>query len=189
MYLFFDTETTGLPDSYNEPVSNTDNWPRMVQLAWTLCDNEGKIVEKSNSIIKPEGFTIPISASDIHGITTEKAIEEGLPLGYVLAAFSQALHMSETLIAHNYDFDSKIAGAEYFRKEMLNILPDKKHICTMESTTEFVGIQNYYGYKWPTLRELYYRLFYTDFENAHDASADVDATVKCFWKLRELGIL
>ena len=34
MYLFFDTETTGLPRRWNAPVTDVDNWPRLVQLAW-----------------------------------------------------------------------------------------------------------------------------------------------------------
>jgi len=30
MYLFFDTETTGLPRNWKAPVTDLDNWPRMV---------------------------------------------------------------------------------------------------------------------------------------------------------------
>ena len=33
MILVFDTETTGLPKIDNAPLSDFDNWPRMVQLA------------------------------------------------------------------------------------------------------------------------------------------------------------
>jgi len=42
MYLFFDTETTGLPRNWNAPVHNTQNWPRMVQIAWIIYDDGGK---------------------------------------------------------------------------------------------------------------------------------------------------
>ena len=37
-YLFFDTETTGLPKNYNAPITDTDNWPRLVQLG---LDSDG----------------------------------------------------------------------------------------------------------------------------------------------------
>jgi hypothetical protein len=36
MYLFFDTETTGLPKSWKAPVTDVNNWPRLVQLAFLL---------------------------------------------------------------------------------------------------------------------------------------------------------
>lgn len=41
MYLFFDTETTGLPKNYKAPASDSDNWPRLVQIAWSIYDAEG----------------------------------------------------------------------------------------------------------------------------------------------------
>ena len=55
MYLIFDTETTGLPQNFNAPISDSDNWPRMVQIAWQLHDAEGKLIENQDYIIKPEG--------------------------------------------------------------------------------------------------------------------------------------
>ena len=40
-YLIFDTETMGLPVDWKSPISNLDNWPRLVQIAWFHCDNSG----------------------------------------------------------------------------------------------------------------------------------------------------
>ena len=60
MFLFFDTETTGLPQRWNAPVTDVDNWPRLVQLAWIMCDDKGNIIEECSDIIKPEGFSIPV---------------------------------------------------------------------------------------------------------------------------------
>lgn len=54
MYLIFDTETTGLPRDYNAPVTDTDNWPRMVQLAWQLHGPMGELIEAKNFIVKPD---------------------------------------------------------------------------------------------------------------------------------------
>ena len=84
MYLFFDTETTGLPRNWKAPVTDLNNWPRMVQIAWILCDDKGNRVETADYIIKPENFVIPQDASKVHGITTEKAINEGESLENVL---------------------------------------------------------------------------------------------------------
>ncbi|MBQ5688392.1 MAG: hypothetical protein IIV21_00365 [Bacteroidales bacterium] len=59
MFLIFDTETTGLPLDKNAPLTNFNNWPRMVQLAWQIHDANGKFVKAENHIIKPEGYIIP----------------------------------------------------------------------------------------------------------------------------------
>ncbi len=72
MYLFFDTETTGLPQNWKAPVTDLNNWPRMIQIAWILCDDKGNRIESDDFIIKPENFEIPKDASTIHGISTEK---------------------------------------------------------------------------------------------------------------------
>ena len=76
MFLIFDTETTGLPANYNAPVTDTDNWPRMVQLAWECHDDTGKLTASECYLIKPEGYTIPYAAEKVHGISTEKAMAE-----------------------------------------------------------------------------------------------------------------
>jgi hypothetical protein len=64
MYLIFDTETTGLPASWNAPVSDVDNWPRVVQLAWEAFDTRGRKTESWSSVIRPSGFEIPRDAGD-----------------------------------------------------------------------------------------------------------------------------
>ena len=76
MYLIFDTETTGLPKSWNAPITNTDNWPRCVQIAWQLHDEMGNVLEHNDFLIKPEGYNIPYDAERIHGISTELAEEQ-----------------------------------------------------------------------------------------------------------------
>ena len=84
MFLIFDTETTGLPKNYKAPVTDSDNWPRMVQLAWQLHDNSGKLLVAKNYIVKPDGYDIPIGVSKIHGITTERAERDGHDLKFIL---------------------------------------------------------------------------------------------------------
>ena len=79
MYLIFDTETTGLPKSWNAPITDTDNWPRCIQIAWQLHDALGNLVEHNDFLIQPDGFNIPYDAERIHGISTELAQEQGVP--------------------------------------------------------------------------------------------------------------
>ena len=187
MYLFFDTETTGLPKNWKAPVTDLNNWPRLVQLAYLLYDTSGNKIAGEDFIIKPEGFTIPADASRIHGISTEKAISEGQAISSVLQQFNSLIEQASYLVAHNMSFDEKIVGSEFLRNGMQNSIPTKNKICTMEKTTNFCAIDGPYGYKWPKLSELHYKLFRTGFEEAHNAAVDINATAKCFWELKRLG--
>ncbi len=189
MYLFFDTETTGLPKSWQAPASDLDNWPRLVQLAWILSDASGQELAKHESIIKPSGFLIPKQSSDVHGITTEIAKKKGIDLETALDQFIWALNESETLVAHNIKFDEKIIGAELIRKEFNHNLLNINKICTMQSATNYCQLPGNYGYKWPRLSELHQKLFGADFDNAHNALADVEAMVRCFFEMKKRNII
>jgi DNA polymerase III subunit epsilon len=70
---------------------------------------------------------------------------------------------------------------------MPDSLPAKNRICTMKSTTNFCAINGPYGYKWPKLSELHFKLFNTGFEEAHNAAVDINATARCFWELKRMG--
>jgi DNA polymerase-3 subunit epsilon len=187
--LFFDTETTGLPKNYKAPYSDTNNWPRLVQLAYILCDSKGEIIDKGSWIVKPYNFVIPNEASKIHRISNERALAEGLPLNIVMHNFNSILNQTNCLVAHNISFDVNIIGAEFTRLCMTSKLDSIKKICTMESTTNYCAIEGTYGFKWPKLAELYFKLFNTNFEEAHDATIDIEATYRCFWELSNKKII
>ena len=189
IYIFFDTETTGLPINWKAPVQDVNNWPRMVQIAWLLYDANGNRIDEKDFIIKPEGFSIPDDAMQVHGISTERAMDEGQDLDFVLKLFAEQIETASTLVAHNMSFDEKIVGAEFIRKSIPNKLFQTNRICTMKESTGYCQIPGYYGYKWPKLSELHIELFGEDFEEAHDAAVDINATAKCFWKMKELEII
>ena len=187
MYLFFDTETTGLPKNWKAPVTNLNNWPRLVQLAYLFYDKSGNKISGGDFIIKPEGFIIPVDVSKIHGISNERALREGQSITSVLQLFDSLISQATYLVAHNMAFDEKIVGAEFLRNGMPNTIQSKKKICTMQATTTFCAINGPYGYKWPKLSELHYKLFRSNFEEAHNAAVDITITAKCFWELKRLG--
>ena len=189
MYLFFDTETTGLPKNWKAPITDLDNWPRLIQLAYLLSDTGGNRISGGDFIIKPVGFTIPDEAARIHGISTERANNEGKDLQIVLRDFQKDVSRARYLIAHNMSFDEKIVGAEFLRNGMTDNLPAKTKICTMQSSTNYCALPGPYGFKWPKLTELHCKLFNKGFEEAHNAAADVSAMINCFWELKRLGII
>jgi len=189
MYLFFDTETTGLPRNWKAPVTDLNNWPRMIQIAWILSDSKGNRIESDDYIIKPENFIIPIEASKVHGISTEKAINEGEELEKVLLMFNELVEQSDFIVAHNISFDEKIVGAEFLRKGIRSDFGRKRKLCTMRASTDYCRLSGPYGYKWPKLSELHIKLFGEDFDEAHNASVDISATEKCFWEIRKIGLI
>jgi len=188
MYLVLDCETTGLPKRWDAPVSDVHNWPRAIQVAWSLFDDAGQRLESAVRLVQPAGFVIPLDVQRIHGITTERAMAEGEPIGQVLGDLSLAVAKADVLVAHNLKFDERILSAEYIRNNLPLPFGDQKRFCTMERTTELCRLPGSRGYKWPSLSQLYRELFQTTFEDAHDAGADVAACAKCFLELKKRGL-
>ena len=192
MYLIFDTETTGIPHNKTAPLTDLDNWPRLVQLAWQLHDHQGKLLSQHSYIIQPDGFDIPFKAEQIHGISTQRAQEEGEKLSEVMAAFIKDLDNTKLLIGHNIEFDINIIGAEYIR---LSLKPDfflgLERLDTGIASTEYCQLKGGIGgkLKMPRLNELHQKLFGKDIEDAHDAAYDVDATARSFFGLVGEGVI
>ena len=186
MYLIFDTETTGLPKNWKAPITDTDNWPRCVQIAWQLHDEMGELIEDQNYLIKPDDYEIPYESQKIHGISTELAIKEGASLREVLEKFNSSIKKSSFVIGHNIDFDINVIGCEFYRTGIENILNNVKFLdtCT-EETALLCKLPGGRGgkFKLPTLIELHEFLFKQSFKEAHNASADVEATARCFLEL------
>ena len=186
MYLIFDTETTGLPKKWNAPISDINNWPRCVQLAWQIHDNLGNCIESKDFLIKPDGYNIPYDSQKIHGISTELAERDGHDLLEVLTQFNEAVKNSKFIIGHNVKFDLNIMGCEFYRLKVKNNLEVSKILDTCyEKTATLCEIPGGRGgkYKFPTLTELHSYLFSTSFADAHNATADVEATTRCFLEL------
>jgi DNA polymerase III epsilon subunit-like protein len=191
MYVFFDTETTGIPLDHNAPASDVENWPRVVQIAWTLIDREGSELRSQAFIVRPDGFEIPLNASRIHGITTDRARREGADIALALAEFSKDVSDASEIVAHNIQFDERVVGAEFIRAgHKQSPLSGKRLHCTMRSSTDFCRLPGgRRGYKWPTLDQLHRILFGASFGMSHNATADVRACVKCYFELQRRGII
>jgi DNA polymerase III epsilon subunit-like protein len=187
--FFFDTETTGLPRDWNAPLRDLDNWPRLVQLAWLLCDEAGNELASASRIIRPQGFLIPREAARVHGITTERALAEGIPLADALDEVLPRIEEAACAIAHNIAFDEKILAAEFLRQGRPHPLLKKKTRCTMKEATDYCALPGYYGYKYPNLTELHRKLFKKAFDDAHDALADVRACKAAYYELRLRGVM
>ncbi|WP_159522831.1 3'-5' exonuclease [Sunxiuqinia indica] len=190
--LFFDTETTGLPLKGAKYEIDYDTFPYVVQLSWWFED------VFHDYIIKPDGCVIPESSTEIHGITHEMAMNLGVPFKDVIPLFVHDCLSAEKIVGHNMYFDTSIIKANVIRNfgvdddffaDTNKALDKYKRIDTMYKSMKYVGARKANGSgKFPTLEELYLKLFNETFP-AHNSLEDVKATMRCFNKLNEMGIV
>lgn len=162
--IIFDTETFGKVKSIIDDVQNLSNWPKIRQICWQTFDLNGNLLKNENHYFTKE----EIGKSDI------------------LKTFIEDFQNSKLSIAHNFLFDFKVITAELIRHKLpSNSLEGITIYDTMTNNIELCGLVSEYGYvKYPTLTELYQKLFDKSFDGAHDAENDVKATAKCFWNIR-----
>lgn len=185
MYLIFDTETTGLPRNFNAPITDLDNWPHVVQLAWQLHDEAGELVSQQDFIIQPDGFNIPFESERVHGISTELARAVGETLSSVLERFKKDLAKANFMVGHNLKFDINVLGCEFVRLGQDTPLTKPVLDTCTERSAQLCQIPGGRGgkFKLPTLTELHEFLFGEAFNEAHNATADVESTTRCFLEL------
>jgi len=194
MIIIYDVETCGLYPKGSHYTTHFKDYPNIVSLAFMVCNEDGKELERYSEIVSPTGYEIPEESTKIHGITTEKALFEGRPIKEVLKYFILAASKCERLVGHNIYFDTSIIKASFLRlgiaPDLINPVLDKaKRTCTMQKSTKFCNLPGKYGNKWPKLEELYKILFNKEMENCHDAMADVIATKECYFELKRLKVL
>lgn len=191
--LFFDCETTGIPDRKADWKTDFADYPHIVQFSWM----HGLHME--NHIIRPEGWDIPAETVEIHGITMERAMAEGEPFAYVVNLFIQDCHDAGLICAHNIHFDTSIIKANILRElgwayydanDVESALYKGKRIDTMTKSMKWVDARAQNGrLKFPNLSELYSRCFPGMTFPAHDAMEDVKAVARCLPVLVENGLV
>ena len=180
----FDCETTGLPKNWKAPMQDLDNWPRVIQLAWMVCDKQGVEISRNKHLIFPYGWTMPTEKFWIeNGFTQDNSVLNGKPIEPILNLFKIDLNRCSVMASHNLSFDYNVVGAEMIRAGV-KVTSKLQKFCTKESGTNLCKIPGQYNsFKWPKLSELYKFLFSKDFEGAHDALNDVIALKECFFEL------
>ena len=191
MYLFFDTETNALPKTEIINGKPTKVYPRVIQLAYILLNDNFEEVQSYCELIYPDGWEIPNDRFWIeNGYSTEQNKLKGVNIRVALNFFSQAIDQCHTMVAHNIAFDTPVLVSEMQRYKISANNKNSKKICTMLSTIDFCKLPSQRGgFKWPKLIELHEKLFGVGFDGAHDALEDVRATVRCFIELRNRNII
>jgi DNA polymerase-3 subunit epsilon len=182
--LPFDTETTGLPD-WKSP-SGAEHQPHIVQLAAILADPATrKDIATLDVIIKPDGWDIPQETIDIHGITTERAMDEGIPEAEALDQFIELYRQCSLRVAHSTTFDNRLIriALKRYRPDLIrdDEWKDKaKYFCTLMNARKIMG-----GKDGHTLGECYHYFFGKPLEGAHNAMVDTRACMEIYWAMQD----
>lgn len=200
MYVFFDTETTGLPNFNLDLIDPAQ--PRVLQFAAIVADDKGGEIAAFKCPIKPEGWTVDErmevngkkTAFAIHGLSNDYLSKYGMSIKTALLMFRQFQNMSTIKVAHNYRFDGFLLKGEHQRLGM-DAGPDIDKFCTMKAMTELMKIPateamvkaGFDKPKSANLGEAYKYCTGKTLEKAHDALADVRACKDVFFWILNNG--
>lgn len=199
--LFYDTETTGLPD-FKAP-SESAHQPHIVQLAALLIDLDTRqTIQSMDVIVRPHGWTIPDEVAAVHGITTEHAADVGIPERLAVEMFMD-LWNNRNRVAHNEQFDARILRIALMRhqgnifhspsgKSVPDIWKEGRAECTARMATPICALPptdktkavGRFHHKTPNLGEAYRHFTGNDLQNAHSAMADVLACRDVYFAIK-----
>lgn len=196
--LVLDTETTGLL-----PRTPDEAYPHIVQLSMRTYDTKTRAKKSTNIIVNP-GVEIPAASIAVHGITNERVHQEGISPVDALTLLALEIDNADVLVCHNLEYDTKVVAKELERNGFVNVLkkPKMEKYCTMKSSKTLCNIVAHSKrtgtpyIKYPTLSELYQKLFGATVTGLHDAHMDTAVTLRCYLRLalninvlpQELGI-
>jgi len=197
--LVYDTETTGLPPKGERFVNNVNlqNWPYIVQFSYVIYDTDtNKMLKTHDSIIKlPPGVIITEESYSFHHISNKMSQTRGKHINTVIREFLTDCTEVDILVGHNIRFDYNMVKAEMMRNssdyntEDTKMLASRRTYCTTRETFGYCNISaiNWNGekyIKYPTLTELYEKLFAVTPHNLHNSLNDVLVTLRCVMKFK-----
>lgn len=163
----FDTETTGVDIQKD----------KIIQIAMVKFDSENfQTVDSFQKYTIPEGdFVIPPEATEVHHLTKEFILQNGVPFNDVAQQIIDFFDGCDILSYNGNNFDVAILQNNLAAVGVKWTLPDCKYYDSMIIEKKIFGMK---------LVDVYHRYYNEDFE-AHDAFADVNATIKVFQKQME----
>lgn len=194
--LFYDTETSGLPD-WSEP-SESPNQPHIVEAAALVVDLDTRLVIGSmNMIVRPDGWEIPADVAALHGITTERALEVGSSEETVLGVLLGLWRGTDARIAHNESFDQRIVRIGIKRLLADEVVAEQWKMgrteCTQKLATPIMKLPptakmmaaKRFHPKSANLAEAYEFFTGKKLEGAHSAMVDVQACMEVYFAIKD----
>lgn len=191
--VFFDTETTGLPNK-QLPLT-APSQPHICQLAAIMTDGDGREKNSISILIKPEGWIITPELTAIHGVSHADAERYGMGVKGAVGIMKKWFDMADMVIGHQPEFDKWMLAREAAHSGYPdNYLAYKQTVCTMKMSRDIVKIpptekmmnSGYREHKAPKLSEVYKHLYGEPLVGAHDAMTDVIGCKRVFFTLKRL---
>lgn len=192
----YDTETSDTP-LWSEP-SLDPRQPHIVQAAWVTFDAEGQETDSYSAIVRQDGWVSSPEALAVHGITHERAMDEGIPEKDVVDRWLDAHQSVDLRIAHNPHFDDrilKIAMLRYGRKrEFVDRVLGRPKYDTCRFATKIMNLPpsdkmaaaKMKMAKSAKLIECASHFFDVGPDGAHDALWDARMCGRLYWHLQSL---
>lgn len=176
----FDTETTGV-DVENDRVVTAC----LMVVDPATVDDEGRPLVTTREWLIDPGVEIPSAATEVHGITTERARAEGRPAVEALAEISAMLaeHWAPggaPLVGYNASYDLSILDRELVRNGLSGVDPTGRYVIDPLTLDRAADRYRKGGRKLATVCEHY------DVplgEEAHDAAADTRAALRLAYRI------
>ncbi len=187
MYLFFDASAAGSVKDWKKPANDPFNWPRVAHLSWLLYNKDRELIDQSDDLVKPDGWSFPAESEKFHFIDQATLQENGKPIREVLNRFMEAVDKATYGVAFNMQFNGSVLKSEFYRANITERLDTLDNYCLMREATWFTRIPGPGGrFKWPKLQDIHAKLFQARYEKAGHALADVSTSAICFFGLIDI---
>ena len=161
----FDVETTGLNKAQC----------RIIQIAVVKFNpNTHEILYQNSWYVKPTGvYDIDYSSTKVHGLTKEFIEEHGVSLASIIPDILEVMKDSDILTYNGTSFDIAILQKELDREGMydVDLYEDRLFIDSFDIEKSFNSLK---------LVDVYKRYTGEELDDAHNAYADVMATIEVF---------
>jgi DNA polymerase III epsilon subunit-like protein len=188
-----DTETTGFPN-WKLP-SDDPSQPHIVDICALLYTPHGELVDSFEAMIRPDGWVIPNDVAVIHGITTEIALEQGIPEVEALGGFLRICMQAGLRVAHNCSFDDRImriaikrfigqqAADAYKAEPSYCTAAHSKPLCQLPPTEKMKATNFKNSFKTPTVAEALLHFTGEELVGGHRARPDTEACARIYFAM------
>ncbi|MCG8670231.1 MAG: 3'-5' exonuclease [Pseudomonadales bacterium] len=194
--LFIDTETN---KKYDFKAHYTaEHQPYVLQIAALMFDDNRKKINEASLLVYPYGLwdSIDTEAEEIHGISYDMCKKYGIPPNIALDTITYMFGNCDTLVGHNLSHEinmllrtEHVAGPKHVAmKDVLSQMEERMNkagFCTMKEFTKRNTLPGNKWNKWASLQEMHKFYFGKGFDGAHDALADVWATARCYFEMKD----
>ena len=194
----WDSETTGFFTT-KKPWNHPDQ-PRILSLGAVQFNGDYQEQASVYSIIRPEwpAHKLPQQAVDVHGISYERAMDEGRPWNEVWAELFPLFQDSDMVLGFNEQYDRTLLNIEsstrYGHMSYLEYhFHPLKIRCLMQLMAPMMKMRKkncgpWADYKWPKLTEAYEWLFHEPMTGAHNSMMDARCTGEIAYGLISTGL-